>query len=106
MYLTRVVASDLRPVDINDLALNTTIYYTSDLSNIALDFGLSSALFGTYHIDRDHSTVRAHQITGILTLLVIVAVIFLRCDFPLSRAACLHTTLFAHEVGRDSTLGR
>ena len=39
-------APELRPVDINDLALNTTLYYAADLSYAALDIGLSSALFG------------------------------------------------------------
>ncbi|PIL26784.1 hypothetical protein GSI_11120 [Ganoderma sinense ZZ0214-1] len=52
-------ASELRPVAINDLALNTTLYYAADLSYVALDIGLSCALF------------------GVLTLLVIVAAIFL-----------------------------
>ena len=33
-------------MDINDLALNTTLYYAADLSYVALDIGLSSALFG------------------------------------------------------------
>ncbi|KAM5539183.1 hypothetical protein V8D89_007056 [Ganoderma adspersum] len=59
MHLSRVAAQDPTPVDINGLALNTTLYYAADLSYVALDIGLSSALF------------------GILTLLVIVAVIFL-----------------------------
>ncbi|KAM5539188.1 hypothetical protein V8D89_007061 [Ganoderma adspersum] len=54
-----IAAPELRPVDINDLALNTTLYYAADLSYVALDIGLSSALF------------------GVLTLLIIVAVIFL-----------------------------
>ncbi|KAM5539185.1 hypothetical protein V8D89_007058 [Ganoderma adspersum] len=55
----QVAAPEMRPVDVNDLALNTTLYYAADLSYVALDIGLSSALF------------------GVLTLLVIVAAIFL-----------------------------
>ena len=47
MSLVRVAALELlRPVEINDLALNTTVYYAADLSFTALDIGLSSALFG------------------------------------------------------------
>ncbi|KAI1789897.1 hypothetical protein LXA43DRAFT_545702 [Ganoderma leucocontextum] len=59
MPLLRATSPELRPVDVNDLALNTTLYYAADLSYAALDIGLSSALF------------------GILTLLVIIAVVFL-----------------------------
>ena len=47
MPLTRAAALELlRPVEINDLALNTTLYYAADLSFTALDIGLASALFG------------------------------------------------------------
>ena len=47
MPLIRAAALELlRPVEINDLALNTTLYYAADLSYVALDIGLSSALFG------------------------------------------------------------
>ncbi|PIL30689.1 hypothetical protein GSI_07393 [Ganoderma sinense ZZ0214-1] len=60
MPLARAAALELlRPVEINDLALNTTLYYAADLSFTALDIGLSSALF------------------GVLTLLVALAVMFL-----------------------------
>ncbi|KAM5542767.1 hypothetical protein V8D89_003728 [Ganoderma adspersum] len=60
MPLIRAAALELlRPVEINDLALNTTLYYAADLSFTALDIGLASALF------------------GIVTLLVILAVMFL-----------------------------
>ncbi|KAM5543429.1 hypothetical protein V8D89_002680 [Ganoderma adspersum] len=59
MSLVRTTALELRRVDINDLALNDTLYYVADLSYIAIDVGLSSALF------------------GVLTFLVILAVIFL-----------------------------
>ncbi|KAM5539166.1 hypothetical protein V8D89_007039 [Ganoderma adspersum] len=52
-------ATELRPVNINDLALNTTLYYAADLSYIALDIGLSSGLF------------------GVLTFLVVIALVFL-----------------------------
>ena len=43
---SRVAAPVLRPANINDLALNTTLFYAADLSYTALDIGLSSALFG------------------------------------------------------------
>ena len=47
MSLVRAVAPELlRPVEINDLALNTTLYYAANLSFTALDIGLSSVLFG------------------------------------------------------------
>lgn len=46
MHLTRGTAPELRPIVINDLALNTTLYYASDLSYVALDIGLAGALFG------------------------------------------------------------
>ncbi|KAM5542766.1 hypothetical protein V8D89_003727 [Ganoderma adspersum] len=60
MSLVRATAPELlRPVEINDLALNTTLYYAADLSYTALDIGLSSALF------------------GVLTFLVILAAVFL-----------------------------
>ncbi|KAM5542746.1 hypothetical protein V8D89_003707 [Ganoderma adspersum] len=46
MSLVRATAPELlRPVEINDLALNTTLYYAADLSYTAIDIGLSSALF-------------------------------------------------------------
>ncbi|PIL23085.1 hypothetical protein GSI_14393 [Ganoderma sinense ZZ0214-1] len=58
--LIHTTALEFRQVnDINDLALNDTLYYAADLSYVALDIGLSSFLF------------------GVLTLLVILAVIFL-----------------------------
>ena len=47
MPYTRVTALELRLVDVNGLALNTTLYYAADLSYAALDIGLASALFGT-----------------------------------------------------------
>ena len=47
MSLVRATAPELlRPVEINDLALNTTLYYAANLSFTALDIGLSSVLFG------------------------------------------------------------
>lgn len=46
MSPVRTTAPELRLVEINDLALNTTLYYSADLSYTALDVGLSSALFG------------------------------------------------------------
>nr|VWO99532.1 Rho-GAP domain-containing protein [Ganoderma boninense] len=59
--LGRAAVPELRPVSINVLALNTTLYYAQsiNISTAAIDIGLSSALF------------------GVLTLLVVVAVGFL-----------------------------
>ncbi|KAM5539182.1 hypothetical protein V8D89_007055 [Ganoderma adspersum] len=45
MHPIRVAAPELRPIVINDLALNTTLYYASDLSYVALDIGLAGSLF-------------------------------------------------------------
>ena len=79
MSLVRAAAPELlRSVDVNDLALNTTLYYAADLSYTALDIGLSSALFGA---SSRHQMYRpqdsAYAISGILTLLVIQAIMFL-----------------------------
>ena len=46
MRLARTTAPALQSVNVNDLALNTTLFYAADLSYTALDIGLSSALFG------------------------------------------------------------
>ena len=54
-----VAALELRPVDINDLALNTTLYYAADLSYVALDIGLSSALLVGLHLDRGRGIVES-----------------------------------------------
>ena len=69
----------LRAVNINDLALDTILYYAADLSYVVLDISLSSALFGTSaHIPIHESSLYvAHLMTAILTLLVIVTVTFL-----------------------------
>ena len=73
------VPPTLRAVNINDLALDTTLYYAADLSYVVLDISLSSALFGaSVHIPIDESSLYiAHLMTAILTLLVIVAMTFL-----------------------------
>ena len=48
----------LRAVNINDLALDTTLYYAADLSYVVLDISLSSALFGaSAHIPIDESNL-------------------------------------------------
>ena len=48
MFLVRAPAPvELRPVAINEPALNATLYYAADLPYTVLDIGLSSALFGT-----------------------------------------------------------
>ena len=80
MSLVRVAAPELlRSVDVNDLALNTTLYYAAGLSYTALDIGLSSALFGAssrHQIHRFHGRI-AYALPGVLTLLVIQAIMFL-----------------------------
>ena len=80
MSLVRAAAPELlRSVDVNDLALNTTLYYAADLSYTALDIGLSSALFGAssrHQIHRFQGRI-AYAIAGVLTLLVIQAIMFL-----------------------------
>ena len=77
MPLVRTAAPELlRLAAINDLALNTTLYYAADLSYTALDIGLSSALFGASSIGP--AKLSTHAITsGALTLLVILAMVFL-----------------------------
>ena len=69
----------LQSVDINPLALNITAYYAADLSYTAVDVCLSSILFGAspQHLRPQYRKVSAHMQAGILTLLVIVALIFL-----------------------------
>ena len=78
-----VAAPELRAVDINDLALNTTLYYAADLSYTALDIGLSSALFGASLILQarraetgDLESV-TYVIAGVLTFLVVLVAVFL-----------------------------
>ena len=47
MLLVPAAALELRSAaDLNELALNTTVYYAADFSYTVLDVGLSSALFG------------------------------------------------------------
>lgn len=78
MPLVRAVPPELRHVDINGLALNTTLYYAADLSHTALDISLSSALFGmSPHTPPQCVGFAAQIITGVLTLLVLVAITFL-----------------------------
>ena len=84
MSLVRAVAPELlRPVEINDLALNTTLYYAADLSFTALDIGLSSALFGASlilqarRVEIGDSESVTYVIAGVLTFLVILAAVFL-----------------------------
>ena len=79
MPLVRTAAPELlRITAVNDLALNTTLYYAADLSYTALNIGLSSALFGASpNIPVELLT---HVTTGILTLLVILAMFFLMYD--------------------------
>ncbi len=61
MPVASTTTLQLRQVDINDLALNDTLYYAADLSYMALDIGLSSALFGTYYIRWLKCEVRSSQ---------------------------------------------
>ena len=48
MSLVLAEALETSSLDINELALNTTLYYAADLSYTVLDVGLSSAFFGTW----------------------------------------------------------
>ena len=70
---------ELSATYINDLALNTTLYYAADMSYMGLDIALSSILFGTsaYRSPVDDPVDLQVTSTGILSALVIVAVMFL-----------------------------
>lgn len=46
MHLVTAVAPRLQSVKIDDLALNTTLFYAVDLPYVALEVGVSAALFG------------------------------------------------------------
>ena len=46
MHLVIEAAPQLRAVNINNLALNTTLFYAVDLPYVALEVGVSAALFG------------------------------------------------------------
>ena len=93
MSLVRATAPELlRPVEINDLALNTTLYYAADLSYTALHIGLSSALFGASLILQ---TGRAgigqsetYAVAGVLTFLVILATVFLMYGVHIILSRC------------------
>lgn len=80
MLIAIGAATELRPVNINGLALNTTLYYAADLSYLALDIGLSSTLFGapppTPRLGETAKLISL-SMAGILTFLVIVALVFL-----------------------------
>ena len=70
---------ELSATYINDLALNTTLYYAADMSYMGLDIALSSILFGTsaYRSPIDDPVYLQFTSTGILSALVVVAVMFL-----------------------------
>lgn len=78
MSLVLAEALETSSLDINELALNTTLYYAADLSYTVLDVGLSSAFFGTWPDGLIKcNKLRLSSFTGILTLLVLVAIVFL-----------------------------
>ena len=84
------LVEELSTAHINDLALNTTLYYAADMSYMGLDIALSSILFGTsaYRSPVDDPVDLQVTSTGILSALVIVAVMFLTYVKTASRLVC------------------
>ena len=97
-----VAAPELRAVDIDDLALNTTMYYAV-CPMWPLTSDCQARFLVGLHLDRGRGIVEstAYPMSGILTLLVIVAAIFLMYGlmFP---TVCLYLTLSAPVAARDS----
>ena len=81
------LVEELSVAYINDAALNTTLYYAADMSYMGLDIALSSILFGTSAYTNPLNGLLDSQVisTGILSALVIVAVMFLTYAYASSR---------------------